>query len=429
MLDSFKSRSQSLHLLRNFYKAIYASGRSPESAGRQESHTLEAFAAAVEDFVLQFDCWCAAKEESLCKSAIGQEGPIVASLLNLERETRMQLGDTLDCLIKIVNDLRSQRPCSRTTLAPFDISSIHPTVLSKLILDSLLLDSRRKLADGDEMCSTTLMTLFIRTAEPLWRSIGLWLKRGADISDAPDCVNTDASGRKDFFIHRQDVPVAAAFFWSHGYTLCSSTLTGTAEFSAKGDTVVPQFLANIALDLLAAGKSVGLLKSLDVVEFFTDENAEYEWLQGWPTLKDMIRSDVSPLTFSDKLSLPNVVGNEPSVPRTDTFNSRSIDSHSVIASQFTSVDSLASLIQERLLPWCQLAQVRLTREIVKECGLRDHVHSISSLFLGQRGDAMTLFYDILVDKVFSLHHLLRHIANSSRISDSTERNVDGLSLP
>ena len=428
MLNAFKSRSQSLHLLRHFYKTIYSSGRSPESAKRQESRTLEAFAAAVEDFVLQFDCWCASKEESLCKSAVGQEGPILASLLNLERETRMRLRDTLGCLVNIVGDLRSQRPLSsRAELTPFDLSLIHPTVLSKLILDSLLLASRRKLADGDEKCSTELLTLFIRTSEPLWRSIGSWLKRGADISDVPDYINIDASGRTDFFIQRQDVPVAAAVFWSHGYTLCNSTLAGRAEFPAKDETVVPQFLANIALDLLAAGKSVGLLKSLDVVEFFTDE--EYEWLQEWPTLKDMIRLDVPPLALSANPTssplLDVMIGG--SAPKSGASILRSIGSH-YTTSQLTSIDSLASLIQERLLPWCQLAQFRLTREIVKQCGLRDHLHNIAALFLGQRGDAMTLFCDILADKVW------RFIAycftrQPIRTSDSTERNVDRLSLP
>ncbi|KAF8338860.1 Spc98 family-domain-containing protein [Cantharellus anzutake] len=417
MLDVFKSRSQSLHLLRNFSRAIYSSSRSSEPASRQASRTLEAFSAAVEDYVLQFDRWCANKEESICKSAVGiavAVVPVIASLLNLERETRLQLGDTVDCLTKIINDLHAQRPSSSSTPSspsPFDFSSIHPTLLTKLILDSLLLASRRKWADGDEKCSTQLMEIFVRTAEPLWRSVGVWLKRGADIKDyyvvvVSDHVNIDASNRKDFPIHRQDVPIATAAFWSEGYTLCGSASVGVAGSFIKDETVVPLFLANIASELVAAGKSVGLLRSLNVSEFFSDENTGYEWLRNWPTLKDIIRSDVSSplLTIpgnSTSFSLPDMIPNEEGflgggdVDRSST----SIDSPHDADPQLASVDSLASLVHERLLPWCQLAQARFTREIIDQCGLWTHMRSIGDLFLGQKGDAMTLFCDVLSEKI------------------------------
>ncbi|KAF9509606.1 hypothetical protein BS47DRAFT_1396744 [Hydnum rufescens UP504] len=357
---------------------------------------------------------------------------------------------------------------AREVSSSFDFTSKAPSIISMTLLDALLSSVQlARSAYGDHQAAKTLMYIFTRSVEPLWASIGIWLKLGMSLNDsiAQDDVLSNAVGPDaEFFLRRRDVQLGSADFWLKGYTVRLHRYSGvfveevddtedTSNGSDIGVHTVPEFLQLVASDILAAGKSVGLLRALQVDDFFGDStNDEYEWMQDWPSFRSLIGSDSLIVSASTNLNSSDPPPpNQPileavSPPSKESSNLESpsasddgdegpwasapsvpfdAPSHRPLHSSdnpLLSADALASLIQERVKPWCRLANSRLHRVLVVDCELWRHLGCMEDLFFTRRGDALTHFCDVLFDRIdqkrawsdyHSLNSLFRDVAVST----------------
>jgi gamma-tubulin complex component 5 len=451
ILLSFIKRATVLRFLRAFVTSVYDNISQQPSEGmhaQPTSRVFQAFGAGVGSYLQDFDSWCAAKEQSLCRARGGYSPTLIVSLLNLDHETERHVGCTFDILRDVLYALHSCRPphvVAREVSSSFDFTSVAPSIISMTLLDALLSSVQlARSAYGDHQAAKTLMDIFTRSVEPLWASIGIWLKLGMSLNDsiAQDDVPSNAVGPDaEFFLRRRDVQLGSADFWLKGYTVRLHRYSGVfveedddTEDTLNGGDVgvhtVPEFLQLVASDILAAGKSVGFLRALQVDDFFGDStNDEYEWMRDWPSFRSLIGSDsliistptspnsstppppnqpileaVSRLSQeSSNLESPNASddadegpwASSPSVP-SDAPSHRPLHSSD---NPLLSADALASLIQERVKPWCRLANSRLHRVLVVDCELWRHLGCMEDLFFTRRGDALTHFCDILFDRV------------------------------
>lgn len=392
-----------------------------EGSSRPFSLALEAFASIVDTQLNEFDAWCAAKEESICRARSGDSSSlnefpgIIVSLLSLHRDVAEYMGDTFDILAAIA----AQHPPSVRSQARIQSTSL----LNALIIAIQSLLSRKGRGAG----ATPLLRTFTATAEPLWTHVGNWLKLGMDMTPNSSLdVNADNDKLGDeFFVKRDaDVPPGASEFWAEGYTLQGGDVDESQSHLGHGLEGVPLFLQPVAQEILAAGKAVGLLRALEVDEFFgeagNDDEAdvgdsrsgsgyveEYEWLKDWTTFRTLV---VEQGGFDGLGSLPNSGGpssllppSDDSAPDTPSSSSPSSlygDEHDdPEESSMLSIDALSSLVQDYLEPYCRLAQSRLNRVIVVDCELWLHLNSMEDLYFMRRGDVLTDFCDVLFARV------------------------------
>lgn len=438
-----------LRFLRAFVTSVYDGVSRQSSRTQSTSRVLQAFGAAIGSHLHDFDAWCAAKEEALCRARGGHSAPLIVSLLSLDHETQGRVGCMFEILHHVLHTLQSFRPPHTVAVEvpSFDFTSLAPSIVSVTVLDTLL--SSVQLAGsarGDHQAAKALMDIFTRSVEPLWASVGLWLKLGMNLNDntVRDHVPLSTVGPDaEFFLRRGDVPLGSADFWLRGYTIRRHRLSGAlaeeddddADNASGGDSTrvhtVPEFLRLVAPDILAAGKSVGLLRALQVDDFFGDLfGDEYEWMGDWPSFRSLIRSDnavsasPSPRSASSPLSKGTSAlgssnasdnGNEsPWSPSSslppDAPSHRPLHSST---DPLLSVDALASLIQERVKPWCLLANSRLNRVLVVDCELWRHLGCMEDLFFMRRGDALTHFCDMIFERVRRLQSLSSHFSTDS----------------
>ncbi|KAG9080255.1 hypothetical protein FRC06_006865, partial [Ceratobasidium sp. 370] len=348
------------------------------SSRQHPCRTLDAFAEAVDTRLRALDEYCAGLETQICNARLGvsdSAGPVIVSLLNLQRRLDNFMSRIYDILYDLIRSLPSELPSQSyahprsyyptsvasavTILSPLplqEIYNVHPALLSKRLLDRLFLAVRACNRDGSTITtqprppssnnitansgSTHLMAVFVATAEPLWASVGAWVKWGIDVArDALDVGTEDTSGGNDltsdreFFVRRREgVDVTSPDFWAAGYVLRTSvsdeeededgrawleialvsshsggvgsrsrglldprsgTLHG-AETRPKA--LVPDCLMPIAGQALAAGKAVGLLRAIGVwresaeeYESISSDDEQNDDGEGWPSFADTLK--------------------------------------------------------------------------------------------------------------------------------------------
>jgi gamma-tubulin complex component 5 len=371
---------------------------------RSSSRTLEAFTAALDAQVRRFDTWCAAYEERLCISQNGKQGdqPNVCSLLSLEHRTSGYTGASFDLLLKLVHDILSlcssaagciQAPKSEE--CSFTCSLVPPSILCTFMLDALIAAARSEHLKGLSASAHLIMEVFTTTIEPLWSSLGVWMSRGMDFTDATLAWTTGSGNGSELFIHRDEkIPVNHSDFWMDGYKVISE-FSQDFNIEAEHDNIeqirgskhraIPTIFRAFANEILSAGKSVGLLRVLqsdDILSLDTSESRSRP-LQEWPSFCEVIGC------LTDKISLNGASADaalEDSKP-TKTFLSE------------LSGEDVALLIHERLEPWCQLAHSRLNRVIVDDCQLWHHIAAVEGLYFMRRGDTMAQFCQTLFSRV------------------------------
>jgi len=374
ILECFAQTATVLEHLRKFTSCVLtqAASRSTRRLPHPIHHvghydritkTVEAFSDALDCQIREFDQWCANKEEELCIATAGVGQPVIFSLLRLEKELKDMFSKTFEVLLHVLE--RVMRQASRPQDADAEVwmlaelpARIAPSAITTLLLDSLLQAAQEQQTMGDSITSDALLRIFVQAVEPLWAMIGRWLKDGMPIQDLAERYQLSSLAGLDdeFFIEINDLTLLDPDFWAEGYVLRDSTDT------IQNVKTVPTFLSHIALNILSAGKGIGLLRILDIP--IASAGAKASWISDWLSFSAFVKR------FSPADRLP-----------------------------ISSVDYLSRLIYDELLSSCQIAQRKLAEAIVQECSMWQHLTAMENLYLMRRGDAMSHFSDVLFAKV------------------------------
>jgi gamma-tubulin complex component 5 len=230
-----------------------------------------------------------------------------------------------------------------------------PSVISSHLLDKLLRAAQDSLSMGDVVTYEFLMRVFIVTAEPMWSMIGRWLRNGMPVQEAVDrgISNAYSGLDEEFFIEDNELMILDPDYWSDGFAIKTRDLDTAAELGP-----VPQFLQSASAHVLAAGKTVGLLRALGISdESITKDDSKQ--IEQWKPFSDVL---------------------DPSL-------------------RLYSVDDLSGLVYDILHPLCQTPQSKLADVIMNECDLWHHLSVIEDIYLMRRGDMMSAICDALFAKV------------------------------
>jgi len=411
--------------LRAFARVVfdtsYTFPASSYARRRSSTRTLEAFTAALDAQVRRFDTWCAAYEERLCISQNGkqEDQPNVCSLLSLEHRTSGYMGTSFDLLLKLVHDIlsicssadgNSQAPKSEER--SFNCSLVPPSILCTFMLDELIAAARSEHLRGLSASAHLIMEVFATTIEPLWSSLGAWMSRGMDFTDATLVVTTGSGNESELFIHRnENIPVNHSDFWMDGYKVISE-FSQDFNIQAEYDNIeqvrgpkhraIPTVFRAFANEILSAGKSVGLLRVLqsdDILSLDTSESCSHP-LQEWPSFCEVIGCSTDKISLNDEhgaasrryLQHVSLSGASADAPLQDSRPTETLLSE-------LSGEDVAMLIHERLEPWCRIAHSRLNRVIVDDCQLWHHIAAVEGLYFMRRGETMAQFCQTLFSRV------------------------------
>ncbi|PPQ63136.1 hypothetical protein CVT24_005776 [Panaeolus cyanescens] len=343
--------------------------------------TCEAFADAIDHTIRGFDAWCAAKEEAICAAYNGRnEEPIVISLMNMEKEVRSQYQSTFTVLLEVIQKTFLVKP--ESDFASFDFLKQRrpPAVLTTVLLDTLFASIQGHMERQDTETSEALMSVFVRTSEPVWSMIGNWLMDGMAIhlgignGGSADGDELD----EEFFIESSGVGVGAMAlglldpeFWKEGYAIREwvqpiQHVDGDADDDRFEETrqPIPAFLQPVASMVLSAGKALGLVRALG-------EHPSSVAFRYWKCFEELIRSEL---------------GQRDGVAQGSGLFS-------------VSIDTLSRLIYDYLLPGCQITGAHLVTVLVKDCSLWHHLNAIENVFFMRKGDSMSHFIDIIFNKM------------------------------
>ncbi|QRV72355.1 gamma-tubulin complex component 5 [Ceratobasidium sp. AG-Ba] len=523
LLSAFATTATTLQHLRAFVTSVFETSMGPStftptititsdaetaitaptsSIRRFPCRTLDAFAEALDVRLRALDTYCSDIETQIANARLGSSStpssePLIVSLLNLRRRLDQFMSRTYDVLYDLIKSLPDEVPAQGfahprsyyemgsgstvVVLTPLPLESIyaiHPALMSKRLLDRLFLAVRACNRDGSpsstipnansNSASDDLMSVFIATTEPLWASVGAWVKWGIDVArDALDdtAAGNDLASDLEFFVRRREgVDVTSSDFWTAGYVLRtnvededddedegklavvlaashgaavgsrsrglldprSGTLHGV-EAQPKG--LVPDCLMPIAAQVLAAGKAIGLLRaigvwgeSVDGYESLDGEEQEDREDESWPTfaetLKEAETSGILDLTLEsgplEDLSRYNL--DDTIVPDSSLLANQPLDEQPdyPIAPSLASevlLNDLPHILADKVSPRCQIAAFRLNRVLVEDCELWAHLRTMEDLCFMRRGDVMTHFCDVLfarieMQKPWSDYHLL-----------------------
>ncbi|THV08233.1 hypothetical protein K435DRAFT_4268 [Dendrothele bispora CBS 962.96] len=398
MLQTLGHSCSTIQKLRNFITFVtHFSTRSSLTSGPlprlrtsgKMTHTLEAFADAIDTEIRGLDCWCANQEEAWLRalggglsdsttseSIFGQPG-LVVSLLGIEKAFRDRFEHTFQVLLEVIHEIISE---SETGIWSIPVRS--PSVTTSLLLDRLFFTVQQRLERGDSVTADAVMRVFVRSAEPVWDMIGKWLGKGFNLNGE--------RLEEEFFIQSNGIGLEIGVlglldpdFWTDGYYLRDDD----SEVLSPGDSdeqlhkSIPCFLRHVATPILQSGKAIGLLKTLDKDVGEGSETSMFrDW--DWGSFRSLLTSDLS-----GDISAVHIPHEDLTAPREVE------DLYSV------SIGSLEQLIFEKVEPY-RLAGGRLLADVVvEECDFWFHLHAMESLYLMRKGDVISDFADGLFSKM------------------------------
>ncbi|KAF9534615.1 Spc98 family-domain-containing protein [Crepidotus variabilis] len=389
IISSLGKIATTVEHLRRFASTILNISIAPVSSAPQLkkmgiTRTCEAFADAVSNTVRGLEAWCSAREEAMCRAYSGfEEEPLVVSLLNTEKSLHDQYAASFDVLLDIVRTVFEDKPQQdpdtvglESGPAATTLGQKNPAGLMAFLLDTLFSNVQRHLERGETTTSDALMSVFVRTAEPIWSMLGGWLKHGmglglgvgtGGIAGATDELDDE------FFIESSGVGIGMMGlglldpeFWQEGYVRREVAWSGDDKFgSTRERKATPLFLEHVAELVLRTGKAVGLLRALDGLR-------KDSGLKKWES-------------FAQLVSLKDTVTMAQGKNNTGLFS--------------VSVDTLSRLIHDELLPHCEFIGAKLVKVLIDDCMLWKHLRAIEDIFLMRKGDAMSNFVDVVFTKM------------------------------
>ncbi|PVF95510.1 hypothetical protein CPB86DRAFT_787976, partial [Serendipita vermifera] len=384
------------------------------------SQTLEALVEAVDIYIRDIETWCANKEEDILRARKGIGGPLVVTLLGCCHEMKEKMTSALGIVQDILLDVvRQEINKDDTTHHRTDVSkvgflrakaftSIPPYIIAKRLLDSLVLSIKTQLAIGELATASKLSEIFVRTAAPVWNGIGQWLRDGMAIGIGENMDLDDfqeQSQNDELFIEKTDIEFVDPNFWEQGYTLREA-----ADGAGEASPLVPDIFLELGKDILGAGKAVGLLRALGIDPFSeATESSLFPWK--WENFERIFSSAATASSSSSESELAETDGNQLAPDK--TYNMR------------LTIENMQTIIEDRVMKWCQAAHSTLNGLLFEECSLQEHLFSLENMCFMRRGDAMTTFCDNIFMKLDSqqkwhdLHFLnsnLQSIASVDRVA-------------
>lgn len=366
-----------------------------------------------------FDQWCASREEQICRAQAGVGPPLVVSLLSLESALSRRFSASFSFILDILRTLtqRATRPRTLTltsqltspvSILPADTDTpvwtlpdlpkrLRPAALTALLHDLLLLTIQDRASMGDMIASQLLVRVFCSTATPLWEMVHLWLKDGMPVPELmqgplPNFNTASTPGLQgageEFFVEDNELPLVDPDFWREGFVLKKKMTEyelGVGMEETEGvptevsPDVVPLFLRRVAQEVLEAGKAVGLLRALGVLNVI-DEDGDGRWMGAWRSFKEVLVESSS----------YRRVNRDGDVDATDA------EEHGPL---MASSDDFARMVYDELIEPCKRAKAALTRVMVEDCNLWLHLTAMEDLYLMRKGDVMSNFVDVLFARV------------------------------
>ncbi len=324
---------------------------------------MEAFSEAVETQIDKFNSWCAARERDIILSLAGSMPPLYVSLLNLEKTMRDSFSHTFDALLEILRKVMGRATRSQDkNLEVWMLLNLpmrfSPFTVSAFLLDTLLTAADSNSSNGETETSKALMQVFTASTEPIWSTVGLWLKHGMPTRDPASRQGADSLTTLDdeFFVQATGLPILDPDFWTEGFSIRE---VDTEAYSSES---VPLLLSLLGNHVLRAGKAVGLLRILDL-PLSDDAEAKPAWMTDWPMFAALLQD----------------------------YNTGALVK--------TSKEHLSRYVHDSILLYCQTPQKRLAQMIASECDLWLHLTAIEELYFMWKGDAMSHFSEIIFAKV------------------------------
>lgn len=424
IMSNFTSSIQLLQNARDFVASVYATrlGNLTDgpSTSTSSSHcqTLEAFAEALDIYVRGVEAWCAEKETEIVHAQRGlTASPVVVSLLSFERSLQSRMSTTL---VVLQDALKIFEPSLDEPRLPSveQLRTLQPSVLSKQLLNCLLSATTSQLSIGETATAESLMDIFVHTAEPLWKKIGKWLKDGmhavASGDDLDDAL-VDLVDNELFIERNSGVPLVSPDFWEKGYTLRTADDDEESSLVKAGESLVPTIFKDIAEDVLAAGKAVGLLRAMGLTNAVPEKHSSLHESFEWPSFQELYRE-----TRKTAASAP-----EPGDPLEFSFSSYS-DSSSELRLTIQALSS--SSLVEQIASASVLTHLKLNRVLLDECGLQHHLSGLEDLCLMRRGDILGDYCRVIFAKVGRCRPTLYIRANTSS-KDGCSSSMGGFSFP
>jgi gamma-tubulin complex component 5 len=232
------------------------------------------------------------------------------------------------------------------------------STISAAILNLLWASIQKRIALNDIKTADALLNVWRITGEPTWHNLNRWLKDGVpvyvsfeDHDEHPTQIPT--WDQDEFFIRVNPlINSNSPEFWEAGYTLphYDKDIAITDQRNAR----YPLFLRSFAQDILAAGKAVGLLRGIGVLN-----TTKKDWLRGWKTLREA----------------------------TAILSLQALDR------------TLSDALSQILWPPCEHVQGLLYNVLIKECQFWKYLHSVEYICLMNRGDALSIFCEKLFIRV------------------------------
>ncbi|KAF8622209.1 hypothetical protein AX15_007310 [Amanita polypyramis BW_CC] len=398
ILMSLASSASTVRSLSVFCSKVLAHSQQSPLNNESDRHitisrTVEAFADAVDAELRIFDQWCSAREENMCRALGGvysdsESSPgLIVSLLDTEKAVRDRFGPAFIVLLEVVRSVvpelldPSQADGQKASLRTRGRA---PSIVMAALMDTLFACAQEHIERGEEgdiFTGGVLMRVFVRTAEPVWTMIEGWLRDGMGLGIGTG--NQDEGKLDDeFFIESNGLGIGMMGsglldpdFWKDGYSLREGVELSPGENvgQEKGTQAIPMFLEHVAMPVLRAGKTIGLLRALGILP---PTNSQNQWMS------------FGTLVGSNELYSGSKDGSGDSVDRRRTEKLFAV-----------SVDTLSRLIYDELTPRCETAGALLARILTEECDLWGHLKAIEDLYLMRRGDAMSHFTDLVFAKM------------------------------
>ncbi|KAG7097351.1 hypothetical protein E1B28_004703 [Marasmius oreades] len=341
------------------------------------TRTLEAFADAVDAEIRALESWCAKKEEMIIQATSGAitepERSLVVSLLDIEKAFRDTFEESFDVLLDVVMNI-----VDKSAPRKWDLPNRSASTTTTLLLDMLFSTMQSRLERGDKVTADSIMRVFVRSAEAVWSMVGKWLKDGFELGTR----TKNSGGRREleledeFFIESTGIGTELGIiglldpdFWADGYGLRDDEVTTFDHGQVKG---IPSFLYHVAPAVLETGKSIGLLKALDIDI-------------------SLLNSESKPIGDWKWLSFRELIAREISGPL-----SEAVADHGLFS---VSVDRLSQLIYNSLTPYSDAIRAVMAQVIIQECNFWFHLHAIQAIYLMRRGDVINDFANLVFAKM------------------------------
>ena len=333
------------------------------------------------------DRWCAKREEDLFHSQRGHGKQLVVSLLGFEGSLRQRMAGVLEVVDVVLRKITHKAAVVHVTpndvpspIHATDFTFYHPSILSTLILDGLFAAIHEQLSIGETATSQELLSIFTHTAQPVWSSIGRWLRDGMDAAEGEE-IHGSPMQDEELFIEKGDVPLGSPDFWDEGYRLRRVTQDTDHSTPAQQRDAVPAVFQVIAQHVLAAGKEVGLLRAMGLDTPASFRIQEHKWL----SFKRLYTRSEENASKEAELAIPTLAGESQILDAT--------------AGMRWASEALVATVQDYAMSVCQEAHSQLIRVVKEDCELSRHLSGMQGLFLMRRGDIISEWCDSIFAKV------------------------------